>query len=786
MKKFKIKSFFANHIEKLVFAAFGLFVVMALANTTWGRYPQTPEKLKLDVSNVKDSITDPKNVWPDRAQYKVVDFSDKAHQLFSPIDVERFRMQTPLFHALNKIDEPRREPIFEPVQSLITSVALVPLGVRDQEDDPLLTTPEQSLTAATTPTDDVDSDFKPRGSVAGSPGTAAPGAATGIPLGGRMGRNLFNQSQMDDDERAGAGGGGGGAMAPGYAPGRLSGVKPRGVRVIAVRGVFPLQKQLQHYIDALHVTKPEASRDFELADFVLERQVAVPGPDPWKDVKWQPVRVESAWDVLLESVEIDREDPVPFNMKDPVVTMELPYRLIGTWDKLASHPRIDHELLTKKELDQQNQMLDALEQTAAENGMSDKPLPRKRGLANYQGDPKAMAKAMKGNPQIVAKIQAAMNPTRTPVPGAPPGSAPTVGRVVDDEDHPFAMGGGGGFAPAMNAMLSDANYLLFRYLDFDVQSGYAYRYRVRLKFHNPNFEAPPELLGGADPSIANGQERESPWSNTSNPQIVPQTTNYFLEDVGRDPYREEKLRQNEAIPAAMVSIFDWDTKYGSVVASDPMNPPKVLNIGSYIGDKYLDTKERKEVKEKEEKKKVERRQTAAFGGSEMAQDDAVAGAPAQNPSLKDERKKKEPPKRNELKILDFKEGGLVTRPHYFSTLDVLLDVEPDAEIQPDQHPELKIAMEKVKGGGSRIKLLEEALVTTSNGELKILDPITTLAEKEMLKDRVARERKSYTDVELAANRGPSIGRMSDEEERPGGKRPPAGRRRRLFGRKGEN
>ena len=360
----------------------------------------------------------------------------------------------------------------------------------------------------------------------------------------------------------------------------------------------------------------------------------------------------------------------------------------------------------------------------------------------------------------------------------------------EEDDHPYAHlagGGVGGLGYAMNQIANDSTYLLFRYLDFDVQSGYAYRYRVRLKIHNPNFEALPELLGGADPSIANGQERESPWSNISNPQVVQQTTSYFLEDVGRDPYREERLKENQAVPAAMVSIFDWDTKYGSVVASDPLNPPKVLNIGSYIGDKYLE--EKKEVKEKEEKKKEEKKAVAPQRNLAFSGDEEPAPGAAFAKEEK-EKKKKEPAKRNELKILDFKEGGLVTKKHYFSTLDVLLDVEPDSEIQPDQHPDLKFPMEKVKGGGSRVHLTETAMVTTSNGELKILDPITPRGQKEAMKDRVAKERKEYSDVEPGGiNRVATVGGMGgmggdEPTNRPG--RPNTGRKRRMFGMRGRS
>jgi hypothetical protein len=56
---------------------------------------------------------------------------------------------------------------------------------------------------------------------------------------------------------------------------------------------------------------------------------------------------------------------------------------------------------------------------------------------------------------------------------------------------------------------------LFRYFDFDVKPNRAYRYRVKLVSRNPGFgdkTLPRE--------IANGEFRESPWSDPSPPVVV--------------------------------------------------------------------------------------------------------------------------------------------------------------------------------------------------------------------------------------------------------------------------
>ena len=220
------------------------------------------------------------------------------------------------------------------------------------------------------------------------------------------------------------------------------------------------------------------------------------------------------------------------------------------------------------------------------------------------------------------------------------------------------MGGGGGGmrgSQAIDLLVARRRFLLFRYFDFDVQSGKAYRYRVRLKLRNPNFERTAEELAGADMEIAKGEERETPWSNISNPDYIRPTSTYFLRDVEREPYADDKVKSTTR-PVALISMYDWDTKLGAVI-SDVLN---LTAIGSFIG----------------------------------------------------ETKKATP-------IPDLIAGTLEKGEHSFSTQDMLVDVEADVDIAPDQHPDLKLSADKGRGT-TRLGAMEEALVVTSFGELKSL------------------------------------------------------------------
>lgn len=741
MKKLKIKALFVNHVEKMVFGLFAIIVLVVLSKTTWGVYPKTPAELMDNVTKVKDSINAPENIWPDQAQFKIVDYSDKARQLFSPISIDRYYFSTPLFYPLNQVDEPRREPIFQAIQSLTAKATLVTLSVRIEPDPS--TSKDATKIAAAEPAPaatDEENQFKVRGANTNT------GAITGVnnnPTAANMPdleiqlaptrSNLFggrrrDRDDQDDDFNM---------TTPPQSSTRISaGNTSRGVPVVAVRGVFPLKQQLKDYQQALHITQMEAARDFELRDFILERQTARQGADPWKDAEWKTVSIESAEEILLDASDIDREDPVPLSMKDPVITMDLPLRLIGFWGEFATHPRIKSELLKKEDLDRQNQVLDTLDKTATDSKVSGAPKQVKRGLAKIQPDLKGVANRIRNDKQLNERMNTNYNNYRKQ-------NRPGMEMQLNLDLPEF------GVSREMDRLLDDKNYILFRYLDFDVLPGFAYRYRVRLKVTNPNFEIPAELRGGADPNITQGEERETPWSNTSDAAEVPKTMEYFLENVLRDPYREEKYKSSEANPVIQLSMFDWDSKHGTYVTSSTLGVP---NIGSFIGDE-------KSPEKKEPPKKVEKKDDNRFGVRE-----------------KDEKKDpKKAEEKSKVVVLDLAAGGLVKKNHFFSTLDVLVDVEPDVEIDPDQHPDLKFPMTKEKGKSkARIALVEEALVSTSLGELKVLEAVnqsaSDRAEKERLTERVNRERRDFKLIE-----------DKDKDRQQAENFPRGGRRRGLRG-----
>lgn len=102
------------------------------------------------------------------------------------------------------------------------------------------------------------------------------------------------------------------------------------------------------------------------------------------------------------------------------------------------------------------------------------------------------------------------------------------------------------------------NLLLFRYFDFDVEPGNAYRYRVQLVLRNPSFSLPLDRL--VDPTVAEGHSRVTGWSAESDPAVVGEDARYYLTRV-------DSVR-GAAFPSATFNIFQWNQSTGTPVNND--------------------------------------------------------------------------------------------------------------------------------------------------------------------------------------------------------------------------
>ena len=680
LKSINFKALFIDHGEKFGLALIMIVVLLALGRTSWSRYAGTPEDLDKKAKDARQRFTSPTgNPWPKEKidSFKVVDFNDRANQLFSKPDLTKFEFLTPMTQPLYRRRELAREPEYLPVEYVIAHPGRAILGVSatgSQSDampvvdgglDAATGLPAAGASAA-----ESENGFRP----AGRTGAAGAGAGATPGAGHAAGATMRPPVAMTTAPAGAHATGMPGDMMHG-AGGASSNVVARGVRYIAVRGVFPLKQQLEKYQKALNVSLTEASTMFELLDFVLERQAAeagaVPWKDPSKDENWEVVNIESALDVLREASDFEL-DPVKTGVTDAVITMSLPHRLLEFWGDHATHPNVRDFQLKPEEMERELKLLEQLKEEYEKAKLDSESKVRRRGLSREQSDPRQMGMEMMASPSASHNMDNMMRGMAAP---ASDGGAATKMTVADIKERLTANG----------------RLLLFRYFDFDVQPGLAYRYRVKLKMRNPNFERQAAEL--VDPALALGAERETAYSNISMPAVVPTSVNYFLKDVERDPSRDDKVRASKAV--ANISMFEWDTKLGTML-HDTL---KILSVGQFIAEK---------------------KKTIVINAAE--------------PSYKDD-----------VEVS-------------FVTGDVLLDASGDFDILPDQHPDLGLRPEKGRAN-VRLGLLPEAIVMTSLGEMKQLDPASEKAREQALKKRVDAERNEFKDLKGAANQtgGPPTG-----------------------------
>lgn len=112
---------------------------------------------------------------------------------------------------------------------------------------------------------------------------------------------------------------------------------------------------------------------------------------------------------------------------------------------------------------------------------------------------------------------------------------------------------------------TEADLLLFRYFDFDVEPGECYRYRVRLITKNPSFGE--TFVNGQ--SVAEGEMRESPWSVPSTATAVHKDVEYALLKASEKAGRRE---------GAELEVVQFDPTTGTLI-SDKFKVP----LGGYVG-----------------------------------------------------------------------------------------------------------------------------------------------------------------------------------------------------------
>ena len=555
-----IKTFFLKHGEKVILSLVALCVVLSLLGTQWSTYKKVPGELT-EKLNSADQIIEHNSPWPEEERAKYPDFSPKAQveQMLAKMSSAPFTYSTPFWTPPGGQKEPLKEPVYLPVVDLIATPGRTMLAQNNDEELEMDEESEDADDETTTdePDEEGDDDFAKRktGTTNRAANLSTDISQSGLGLG--FGRGAYEQeitsfqdpnaTLMNDYTSALEGAEGEEGMGLGSGMGLPDTVKGVPVRYISVRGIFDLRKQVQNYAHALQTDISTAEQLVKFIDFKLERQTADSPDGPW-DGEWEPVDISVAKDYLIHTIDFD-QDPVSQGVRDSVITMPLPARLIGVWRNKVNHPSIkDFELsdeemeaeaaLNRKIIEEFRKSRESIVQEIPPGGFADQQLNLSKYQSSYLEDAGNQKKLSKDVEELFGKDSNI-------------DTQKIIERIKEQVD---AVG----------------NLVLFRYIDFDIEPGKAYRYRVRLVLRNPNFGVPVDQVN--TPSVVEGQIRETPESEPSNVATVSEDYAYFLTSV-RPP-------RGTASKIAEMLVYEWFDESGTLIKGK-----LGMELGDYIGGK---------------------------------------------------------------------------------------------------------------------------------------------------------------------------------------------------------
>lgn len=623
LKGLNYKQVGIDHGEKFVVGLIGLLILFALIGTPIARYGRAPGEFTEKVEEGTENLA--ASEWPDEKRIEIESAKDVSlgvNEMLAGINVAPFEYTTEIIKPLYPKKEKIKEPEWVAVEQLIADTGRVILSFPPE----IASTP--GMMGDGTDVDGIDgvngtagpaSDTAPIGENAprrggarglgmgpggmpgGLPGDMAGGLPGGVPGGLPGGTATAEMYGMPGAESAGDVAGMGEGMMGMMGGGMAAKVFGKGLRYTAIRGVFPLKQQTEKIAKALNISvQSRATAYIEFLDFVLERQTAVAGPDPWAG-SWDQVDIQAAVD-LLKNVNYE-PDVVEASYTDAVFTMPLPARVAGAWGKKATHPLIKE--LSEEEIEQQRVLnektIEAYKTTAASQRVT------KGGFAPAQFDLKEARSAVFGSDMAGSVMSAAMSDYAAGMGDA--GGYETTGGSMNSGmggymSRMMGMGGMGmpgdmagmgdvagmGGMPGGRMMVSRTGaaikYLLFRYYDFDVEPGNAYRYRVKLRLRNPNHNRAIEDL--VDPEIRKQETRDTPFSKPSNVALIENDSEYFVTKI-TEPRGTREANAN-------IEVFQWYPESGTQINGEL----KSVEAGEFIAGVQKATVLRPEESLKEE------------------------------------------------------------------------------------------------------------------------------------------------------------------------------------------
>jgi hypothetical protein len=584
------KALIVNHAEKGIFGLAALVGLGALGTTRWSHYDGTPDKITNKVKESKTALE--AQTWPETERQAFVLTQDQlpAQVVYDNLRREYRPESYPFpmeFSA--KFVRPlydRKEPLKEPVLARLEQPLATAGRVLVQKAPPMLAsaegaTPEGGAAPAAQPMqDETPDEFRNRNQLGGAfPG--APGGAGG-PAG--MSTPMFTAPDLYSGPSGYAVPGADG-MAGGMAGGAvMPKVEGEGHHYVAVRAVFPVKDQIRKFAEAIQRPFGEAARAFDIIDFQLERQELVsPADGKWGE--WSTVDRAAAEQVLTVADGFDPE-VVAGTVTNSVMTMPLPRRVFGQWVRDITHPALERFQLSDNEINEQVEYNRRLLEKYLADQKTLQPKIQRKGFSHLTFDNREVASSvfggnsaydtssyMGGMPEMSAYGGAAgygsgyqaggmggMAGQGFPMAANAPRAAGRGGQMTPDElakkilskDEKEVSKALAEFVRTRATV--DGELLLFRFIDFAVEPGKTYRYRARLDLMNPNFGRQPSEANG-EATVVQGETRSTKWSEVTEPAYVKPDVDYYVASV----------ETKKTLPTAKMSMYQWDSKMGTVV-----------------------------------------------------------------------------------------------------------------------------------------------------------------------------------------------------------------------------
>lgn len=562
----KVKSLLITHGEKILAGVCALFGFLALTGAHWAADHRVPDELK-SISSEKQAAID-QNQWPAEEKELFREIKDvraltaveKQHKI-DPSDFQIAAINPSIIRTREKrslvtIVAPAR-PVADPI---VVTIAMPPKTDEDEDADGLIGdegATEAGGEEALTEEEEIEKLMNEKyglqsTAVVGIGGSGGEGYPGGEAYPGSEGNPGSDEDMMLSGGASGGyeGGGyeGGSDLYGQFGGSEMMAEKTR-IRVsagVSVRMTVNLQEQRRILRKALHLGSgyEESQREILYTDLKVERRQKTPEHDEFDE--WQPLSSEDLGEILEESFGIDR-DVVNPGVTRNTITMPLPRRASGQWTAaVASHPDLENFELSDAEkalIDKWNAMVT---ERLDEQKKNTPVVVEAKGFSMFVQSATDMGSMYGGG------MESGMGGS-----GGYEGGGGGGGYEDMMDNYESNMGDGGKLTAKDKATLdatratAEKRLLLVRFMDFTIERGYTYQYRVRLEMKNPNYNKPLDQL--EDPSLGAEPVLVSGWSEVTPPAFVPQAHRMYVAEVDARAGR---------LPEAKMSVFTDTTETG--------------------------------------------------------------------------------------------------------------------------------------------------------------------------------------------------------------------------------